>query len=144
MSTLNGLGGAGSLIPASVVAPTLVEAALHLPGGPPRRRAAGRVRRGPSLPGTVERSISASPSSFADPGSGFALQAGGGAVGAGSRAVSNSTVVMSTPEMPSTRAWWVLAIEREAPARHALHEPDLPQRLGAVQALGEQRARPGA
>jgi hypothetical protein len=31
-----------------------------------------------------------------------------------------------------------LGDQREPPARHALHEPDLPQRLGAVQALGEQ------
>ena len=31
-----------------------------------------------------------------------------------------------------------LGDQREAPAGHALHEPDLPQRLGAVQALGEE------
>ncbi len=30
-----------------------------------------------------------------------------------------------------------LGDDREAVAREALHEPDLPQRLGAVQALGE-------
>ncbi len=30
--------------------------------------------------------------------------------------------------------------QRKAPTRHALHQPDLPQRLGAVQALGEQPA----
>ena len=52
----------------------------------------------------------ASPSSFAEPGSGWALHGSAGPTGAGSRAVSNSTVVMSTPEIPSTSAWWVLAI----------------------------------
>ncbi len=31
-----------------------------------------------------------------------------------------------------------LGDEREAPAGHALHEPDLPQWLGAVEALGEE------
>ncbi len=31
-----------------------------------------------------------------------------------------------------------LGDQREAPARHPLHQPDLPQRLGAVQALGEE------
>ena len=31
-----------------------------------------------------------------------------------------------------------LGDQREPPPRHALHQPDLPQRLGAVQALGEE------
>ncbi len=137
MSTLNGLGGAGALIPASVVAPMLASPSLSCAAAFLGARSSARAPRTISA-GTVVRSISASPSSFAGPGSGFALHGMGGPVGAGSRAVSNSTVVMSTPEMPSTSAWWVLAIEREAPAGHVLHEPDLPQRLGAVEALGEE------
>ena len=32
-----------------------------------------------------------------------------------SGAVSNSTVTMSTPEMPSTRAWWVLQTSAKRP-----------------------------
>ncbi len=72
-------------------------------------RSSARPPRSISL-GTVERSTSASPSSFAEPGSGWALHGSPGATGAGSRAVSNSTVVMSTPEIPSTSAWWVFAI----------------------------------
>ncbi len=114
MSTLNGLGGAGALIPASVVAPTLARPSLTCSAARRGARSSARAPRAISA-GTVERSISASPSSFADPGSGLALQGAAGAVGAGSRAVSNSTVVMSTPEMPSTSAWWVFATSAKRP-----------------------------
>ena len=56
---------------------------------------------------------------------------------------SNSTVAMSTPEMPSTRQWWVFADHREAAALDAVDEPDLPQRLARGRAAGRARARPG-
>ena len=48
---------------------------------------------------------------------------------------------MSTPETPSTRAWWVLVIKREALSRQALDQPQLPERLGAVELLGEDPGR---
>jgi hypothetical protein len=106
---LKGLGGAGALIPASVVAPMFVSPSLICPTALSGRRKSARPPRSISA-GTVERSRSASPSSFAGPGSGLALQGEGGAgVATGSRAVSNRTVVMSTPEIPSTSAWWVFA-----------------------------------
>ena len=58
--------------------------------------------------GIVARSSSASPSSCARLGSGRGSQRSPGSVGAaGSGEVSNSTEMMSTPEMPSTSAWWV-------------------------------------
>ena len=110
MSTLNGLGGAGALMPASVVAPTLARLSLTCETALRGARSRARVPR-PISAGTVARSSSASPSSLAEPGSGLAVHgAGGRDVPAGSGEVSNRTVVMSTPEIPSTSAWWVLAI----------------------------------
>jgi hypothetical protein len=103
MSTLNGLGGAGALIPARVVAPMLARPSLTCEAALLGARRRARAPRSISA-GTVERSTSASPSSFACPGSGLALHGGDGALGVGSAAVSNSTVVMSTPEIPSTSA----------------------------------------
>src|ERR1700730_15475397 len=115
MLTLNGLGGAGALMPSSVVAPTLSRTALTWDS--PRRGARTRARAPRTIsPGTVALSTKASPSSLAAPGSGFALHGVGGAVGAaGSLAVSNSTVVMSPPDIPSTRAWWFFATNANRP-----------------------------
>ena len=74
-------------------------------------------------PGTVARSSNASASSSASLGSGRGTQGSGWTVGGGSVLVSNSTVVMSTPEMPSTRAWCVLAISaNRSPARRLTRE----------------------
>ena len=61
----------------------------------------------------------------------------------GSGAVSKRTVVMSTPETPSTRQWWLLVDEREAAALDPVDQPHLPQRLRAVEALGEDPGRQG-
>ncbi len=103
-------------------------------------RAAARGRRGPSPRARSSARRAPRRAASPSPGSGLALHGAAGAAGAGSRAVSNRTVVMSTPEMPSTSAWWVLAISAKRPPGQALHEPDLPQRLGAVEALREQPA----
>ena len=104
MSTLNGLGGAGALMPARVVAPTLTTLSFTCATALRGARSSARVPR-PISAGTVARSISASPSNLAEPGSGLAVHgAGGRDVPAGSGEVSNRTVVMSTPEMPSTSA----------------------------------------
>ena len=43
----------------------------------------------------------------------------------------------STPETPSTSAWWVFETSAQRAVVEALDEPQLPQRLRAVQALGE-------
>ena len=59
----------------------------------------------------------------------------------GTGLASKSTVARSTPETPSTSAWCVLLIDREAVVLEALHEPHLPQRLGAVELLGEHASR---
>ena len=117
MSTLKGLSGAGALIPAHVVAPMLVRPSTTCDSALRGARSSARVPRAISA-GTVVRSRSASPSSLAGPGSGLAVHGiGGREEGTGSGAVSNSTVVMSTPEMPSTSAWWVLAISaKRSPA----------------------------
>ena len=45
---------------------------------------------------------------------------------------------MSTAEIPSTSAWWLLAISANPPDPKPVHQPHLPQRLRAVQRLGEQ------
>ena len=60
--------------------------------------------------------------------------------GSGSR--SNRTVARSTPAMPSISAWWAFVSSAEAAVVEALDQPHLPQRLGAVELLGEDaRAR---
>ena len=56
---------------------------------------------------------------------------------AGPASRSNSTVARSTPEMPSTSAWWVLEISAKRLSSRPCDEPHLPQRLGAVELLGE-------
>ena len=53
-------------------------------------------------------------------------------------------VARSTPAMPSTSAWWVLEISAKRPSVEALDEPHLPQRLGAVELLGEDPRRRAA
>ena len=67
-------------------------------------RSVARTPRTTSV-GTVARSSSASASSWALLGRGRAAHSwSGGATGSGSGEVSNRTVAMSTPEMPSTSA----------------------------------------
>ena len=68
--------------------------------------------------GLVRRSRQASPSSFRSVGSGRASQ-GGGEDGepCGSASRSKRTVVMSTPETPSTSAWWLLPMIAKRPSR---------------------------
>ena len=46
--------------------------------------------------------------SWAADGSGFGTQSSSGGAGSGTGLTSKSTVAMSTPETPSTSAWWVL------------------------------------
>ena len=48
---------------------------------------------------------------------------------------------MSTPETPSTRQWWVLPTIAKRPPSTPLDQPDLPDRLAAVQALREDPRR---
>ena len=48
---------------------------------------------------------------------------------------------MSTPEIPSTSAWWVLQISAKRSVGELVDEPDLPQRLLAVELLGEHAPR---
>ena len=45
--------------------------------------------------------------------------------------------MMSTPEIPSTSAWWVLQISAKRSVADLVDEPDLPQRLLAVELLRE-------
>ncbi len=125
MRTLKGLGGAG-LIPAQAIAPTPTRPRASRPASWRGPRTAARAPRTISR-GTTARSSSASASSWASVGSGRGIQScSGGATGAGSRAVSNNTVSRSTPEMPSTRAWWVLVriakrLSERPSANHSSH-----------------------
>ena len=48
---------------------------------------------------------------------------------------------MSTPETPSTRQWWVLATIAKRPPSTPVDQPHLPERLRAVEALGEDPRR---
>ncbi len=138
MSTLNGLGGAGALMPASAVAPMLAMPSFSWDAARRGARSSARAPR-PISPGTVVRSNSASPSSFADPGSGRAVQGTGGTPGGhrlGGGVEQHGGDVH--PGDPVDERVVGLRDQREAFPGHALHQPDLPQRLGAVQALGEQ------
>ena len=142
MSTFSGEGGAGALIPASVVAPTLASPRAAAPA----RAADGARPRAPRAisPGTVVRSSSASPSSLAEPGSGRGLHGGGSVPAHPDRMPSGPARGVEQhggyvhPGDPVHQRVVGLGDQREAPARHPLDQPDLPQRLGAVQALGEE------
>ena len=98
-------------------------------------------RTAPASSGRHQRGRSARrPSSVAPLGSGRGYHGGPGSRSGGSGSRSNSTVMMSTPEMPSTSAWWVLQTSANCPSPTRVDEPDLPQRLGAVELLGEHAA----
>ena len=101
-------------------------------------RSSARAPR-PISAGTVARSSSASPSSLAEPGSGLAVHgvAGRDVAGRLGCGVEQDGRDVHAGDPVDERVVG-LGDQREAPARHALHEPDLPQRLGAVQALGEE------
>ena len=100
---LYGLDGAG-LRPAHAIAPMPTAASRRLSAtirGPRKMARTERI----SSPGIVARSTIASPSSWAADGSGRGSQRSPVSVGAaGWGEVSNSTDMMSTPEMPSTSA----------------------------------------
>ena len=68
----------------------------------------------------------------------------GGVSPTGTGFASNRTVARSTPEIAVDERVVRLADQREAVALEALHEPHLPQRLGAVELLGEDAARSAA
>ena len=102
MRVLSGLGGAPPR-PADAIEtrPASVFAADPAASrGAVTRRAAARA----ASTGVPARSISASPNSELPLGSGRGYQAGPGSRSGGSGSRSNSTVMMSTPEMPSTSA----------------------------------------
>src|ERR1039457_556195 len=103
MSTLNGLAGAGALMPARVVAPTLARPSLTCERALRGARSSARAPR-PISAGTVVRSISASPSSLACPGSGLAVQgtAGRGAT-TGPGAGAHQTAGVATAGDPAPR-----------------------------------------
>ena len=112
---------------------------------PQRARGRRTTRRAPRAisPGTVVRSSSASPSSLAEPGSGRGLHGPGGArrradrLGGGVEQHGGDVHARD----PVHERVVGLGDQREAPSRHPLDQPDLPQRLGAVQALGEEPPR---
>src|ERR1700684_3518524 len=129
MSTLNGLGGAGELMPANVVAPTLRTLSLTCVAARRGARNSARVPR-PISAGTVARSSSASPSSLAEPGRGLGVHGAGGRGGAGGlgRGVEQDGRDVTPGDAVHERVMG-LGNQREPLARHALDEPDLPQRL---------------
>ena len=134
--TLNGLGGAG-LQPGPG---DRAHPAHRTPTRPATCRGPRSVARTPRTisAGTVARSSSASASSWAPVGSGRGTHSwSGGATGIGSGEVSNRTVTMSTPETPSTSAWWVLDSIAKRSSAEPLDQPHLPQRPRAVQRLRE-------
>ncbi len=115
-----------------------VGGAPELLGRSSRGARARRPRPAAASSGALARSASASAISVAALGSGRGNHGGGGSGGgAGSAAASNSTVAMSTPETPSTRQWCVFVIIAKRPPSTLVDQPDLPQRLAAVQPLGE-------
>ena len=124
--------GAGRT-PAQAMAPTPRE-----PGDQARRAAwrGARVRRAHAAGDLARARSRARPAprraaARATGAGGATTRVPGGAVGAGSGDVSKSTVAMSTPETPSTSAWWVLDMSAKRSPSQALDEPDLPQRLAS-------------
>ena len=103
---LSGLGGAPPMPAAAIEArPPSVRVAAE----PALRGLDERAEHGATgVDGADASSVTASPSSAAPLGSGRGYQAGPGSRSGGSGSRSNSTVMMSTPEIPSTSAWWVL------------------------------------
>ena len=121
MRTLSGLCGAPEN-PAAAIAASPVTAL------PPPATARSGCRAAPRAPraasnGVDARSATAVASSTAGLGSGRGYQAGAGSGSGGSGSRSNSTVEMSTPETPSTSAWWVLEISAKlsSPTRSTSH-----------------------
>ena len=103
---LSGLGGAPPM-PADAIdaSPATVLAACSAAArGALTMPAAARAASN----GVPARSITASANSDGPLGSGRGYQGGLGSRSGGSGSRSNSTVMMSTPEMPSTSAWCVL------------------------------------
>ena len=100
--TFSGLDGAPP--PAKAKAPSAERLSRTRPSTWRGPRSTARAPRAISA-GTVARSSSASAKSWAPLGAGPGIHGSGWGVGAGTGAVSNSTVVMSTPDTPSTSAW---------------------------------------
>ena len=61
------------------------------------------------------RPFTPSATSAVSDGSGSGVQSSSPSIGAGTGWRSNSTVAMSTPETPSTSAWWVFEISANFP-----------------------------
>ena len=109
IGTFSGTEGAG-FSPAHATSPRPSAASRTEPSvrpGLPAAAMAWPARRC----GVPSRPFTPSPSSSAWEGSGAGTQAVSGSGGSAGTAVrSNSTVAMSTPDTPSTSAWWVLEI----------------------------------
>ena len=105
-------------------------------------RAARRARRERSRAGLVARSSSASASSLAQLGSGRGSHSGpsGGWAGRLGGGVEEDAGYVN-PRDPVDEGVVGLADDREAVAVEALGEPHLPERLGAVELLGEDPRR---
>ena len=126
-----------AVLGADMPAPIIFEvppSPLQRPGA--ARGSAARTPRTISR-GLVARSRSASPSSCRSVGSGRASHGGASGGPCGSASRSKRTVVMSTPETPSTSAWWLLPTIAKRPPSQPLDQPQLPERLRAVELLGE-------
>ena len=61
------------------------------------------------------------------------IGSGGSAIRAGSASRSKRTESSAAPDMPSTVEWCILAMTAIRPPLQPLDDPDLPQRLGAVE-----------
>ena len=109
--TLSGLGGA----PWTAAAAIAASPATLRPACAPALSGLRSVPRASSS-GPVTRSASASANISALLGAGRGAHAGPGSGSGGSGSRSKSTVMMSTPLIPSTSAWWVLAISAKRPS----------------------------
>ena len=138
MSTLNGLGGAGSLTAVSVVALTLATSrarcAIARPGSAQQRAdAADHLLR---HRGALEQRLA---EQLRAPGERPGRPRGRrlGRIQCVGRRVEQHGRDVDARDAVDERVVG-LRDQREALAGQALDEPDLPQRLGAIQALGEQ------
>ena len=137
ISTLSGVSGAG-FSPAHTISPRPSTASRARSTAVPGRSAAFSARPATPKPACI-RPLTPPAISSADDGSGLAAQASPspGSIGLGTGSRSKSTVREVDAGDAVDQRMVGLGDQREAVALEALDQPHLPQRLRAVEALGE-------
>ena len=142
MSTLSGVWGAGAPIPGSAVAPMLARPSRTRRTRAARvtRERAGAARHLAGHRGALEQRLAEQLRLTRAAASRSTARADARAAARLGRGVEQNRRDVHAGDPIHERVVG-LGDQREATARHAVHQPDLPQRLGAIQALGEEPPR---